>query len=108
MNQELIIELDDRMPERIYESVPPVQSIAYWGQRKLLFSEIQFLTNVSSYNVPLNQCVLVYIGAAGGAHIPFLAKLFPQLRMILYDPGRLSSTKSSNGMLLLVNNMVIL
>ena len=54
----------------------------HWGQRKLLIGEIYFLTK---YNDP--KKIILYIGAADGYHIDFLAKLFPHNRFILYDPG---------------------
>lgn len=56
-----------------------------WGQRKLLLSEIQFLTHFWDVKqVP--QPVIVYAGAAPGTHIPFLSCLFPEITFHLYDP----------------------
>jgi len=52
------------------------------GQRKLLMSEIYFLTKYGE----LSDCV-VYAGAAGGQHIPFLSTLFPKLKFYLWDPA---------------------
>lgn len=57
----------------------------HWGQLKLFYTELEFLTLVNQ-QMPLNQCVLVYVGAAPGHHTVFLRKLFPELEMILYDP----------------------
>ncbi|AYV79690.1 MAG: polyA polymerase regulatory subunit [Faunusvirus sp.] len=54
----------------------------HWGQRKLLINEIYFLTK---YNDPTK--IILYIGAADGYHIDFLAKMFPKNKFILYDPG---------------------
>jgi hypothetical protein len=58
------------------------KDIIHWGQRKLFFSELWFLTKYGhlSKNV-------VYAGAAPGTHIPFLAKLFPEHQFILIDPS---------------------
>jgi hypothetical protein len=54
-----------------------------WGQRKLLMMEIEFLCNFASPGD-----IILYVGAAPGIHIPYLATtLFPFLNFILYDPG---------------------
>ncbi|CAF3822469.1 unnamed protein product [Rotaria sordida] len=53
----------------------------YWGQRKLLLSEIEFLT---SYATDDNSLV-VYAGAAPGAHLDYLSSLFPELEFVLID-----------------------
>ena len=58
----------------------------HWGQRKLFFSEWEFLTKVSS-SLKLNTCTVVYIGAAEGSHIAILRKYFPEVKWILYDPN---------------------
>ena len=52
------------------------------GQRKLLISEISFLTR----NAHLSDTI-VYAGAAPGTHLMTLIKLFPMIKKwILYDP----------------------
>ncbi|CAF1036709.1 unnamed protein product [Rotaria sordida] len=53
----------------------------YWGQRKLLLSEIEFLT---SYATDDNSLV-IYAGAAPGAHLDYLSSLFPELEFVLID-----------------------
>jgi cap2 methyltransferase len=55
------------------------------GQRKLLMSEIEFLTNHGE-----KSNLVVYAGAADGKHIPYLASLFPNHIFHLYDIGRYS------------------
>ena len=65
------------------------------GQKKLLFSEIEFITNVSRYT-KLSKCLVVYIGAALGDHITILDKLFPELNFILYDFQTISVTPKKN------------
>ena len=55
----------------------------HWGQRKLLFSELEFLTKVS-FHLNLDECVVVYVGAARGTHISILASLFPNVRFIFF------------------------
>ena len=58
----------------------------HWGQRKLLMSEIEFLSSMyvqCASSLPL----IVYAGAAPGYHIPFLVELFPCARFVLVDPS---------------------
>lgn len=59
-----------------------VNLTTHMGQRKLLMSEIEFLTlyGMLSMNV-------VYAGSAPGIHIPFLMRLFPRHKFYLYDPN---------------------
>lgn len=60
-----------------------VKTVEHWGQRKLLLSEIEFLTT----HAKPGQLV-IYAGAAPGNHVPFLAEqLFPHLRFLLVDPA---------------------
>lgn len=61
------------------------------GQRKLLMSEIEFLTMCLTEKRVQNiqkDTVMIYAGAADGRHITYLAKLFPSVYFILVDPGR--------------------
>jgi len=53
------------------------------GQRKLLMSEVDFLSNYAR-----TGDTIVYAGAAPGTHMPLLASLFPNLRFKLYDPRK--------------------
>ena len=64
----------------------------HWGQKKLLLSEIQFLTNVCKKlnTKSLKDYAVVYAGAADGFHFPILYNLFPELIWILYDPAKFS------------------
>ena len=57
------------------------KSVLHWGQRKLLMSEMEFLTEFSEPGD-----VVVYAGAAPGTHIGFLSDLFPELLFVLIDP----------------------
>lgn len=50
------------------------------GQRKLLLSEVQFLTNN-------RQKYCIYVGAAPSHKTHFLAELFPDIKFILIDPN---------------------
>ena len=55
------------------------------GQRKLLLSEVDFLTDYAR-----EGDTVVYAGSAPGVHMPFLASLFraKRLKFELYDPRR--------------------
>ena len=68
------------------------QSRCHWGQKKLLLSEIQFLTKVCQKlnTKSLKDYAVVYAGAAPGFHFPILYNLFPELIWLLYDPARFS------------------
>jgi hypothetical protein len=52
------------------------------GQYKLLFSEIEFLTNYGNKSTHV-----IYIGAAPGYHIPCLLSMFKNHIFYLYDPA---------------------
>jgi len=72
------------------------QSRCHWGQKKLLLSEIQFLTKVCQKlnTKSLKDYAVVYVGAAPGLHFPILYNLFPELIWLLYDPARFSKEAS--------------
>ena len=59
-----------------------VKTVIHWGQRKLLMSEIEFLTLYSS-----SSQMVVYAGAAPGTHIAFLSDMFPHLHFYCVDPA---------------------
>ena len=70
-------------PEKPYQSRnKEFKSVIHWGQRKLLMSEIEFLTMYGT-----GDQTVVYAGAAPGTHITYLAELFPTLRFVLVDPA---------------------
>lgn len=58
----------------------------HWGQLKLLYTEIEFLT-LAAESHDLSQCTLVYAGAAPGHSIALLRRLFPTVKFILVDPA---------------------
>jgi cap2 methyltransferase len=83
----------ERDPARkYYPRRDEAKTLIHWGQRKLLMSEIEFLTlahlTLAHQQVDLSRCVVVYAGAAPGTHTPYLADMFPMLRFILVDPSR--------------------
>ncbi|KAG2374826.1 hypothetical protein C9374_010403 [Naegleria lovaniensis] len=75
------------------------RSTIHWGQRKLLMSEIEFLTlfaPCADYYGANKQIIVVYAGAAPGRHIAYLAELFPYLKFILVDPNNFDPDLSSS------------
>jgi hypothetical protein len=75
----------------------------HYGQRKLLFSEIELFNKVqikSGINLTTNYkdppFYVVYAGSAAGHHIVFLLDLFPALRFILYDPAQFDHSVFNN------------
>ncbi|GAB5358011.1 hypothetical protein AAMO2058_000422300 [Amorphochlora amoebiformis] len=67
-------------------------TVNHWGQRKLLMSEIEFLTRCVSQG---KSYTVVYAGAAPGSHINFLAELYPQCSFVLIDPAPFLAYKSN-------------
>lgn len=80
------IKLDGNFPEEPYESRhDSIKSAIHWGQRKLILSEIQFFTQCA---LPQTSYHVVYVGAAPGTHISFLARLLEYKHSWeLFDPG---------------------
>jgi hypothetical protein len=60
------------------------------GQRKLLLTEVNFLTNYSDLSKNI-----IYIGAAPGHHIEFLSTLFLIIRFICMIPEILQLKKQT-------------
>jgi hypothetical protein len=74
--------LDWNWPLEPYKILHPDRYlIPHLGQRKLLISEIDFLTQFNGL-----ADTVVYAGAGPGSHIVVLAKLFPQKMFYLWDP----------------------
>lgn len=70
----------------------------HWGQRKLLFSEIEFLNLYSNKRPYVNNVAtttVIYAGAAPGTHINFLSSLFPEINWILVDPASFKAHETS-------------
>ncbi len=74
--------------------LPHLKNNIHDGQRKLLLSEIHFLSSYSSLEIN----TVLYIGAAPGTHIVYLCALFPHLKFDLYDSepfdGKLTNHKA--------------
>lgn len=73
------------------------RSTLHWGQRKLLFSEIEFLTQFGS-----PKHLVLYAGAAPGTHITYLSSLFPDYHFVLVDPAPFECKESSK--IKIINN----
>lgn len=80
---------DPKLPYR--SSKGQLRISLHHGQRKLLLSEIEFLTLFGRLSKNI-----VYAGAAPGFHIPLLAKLFSKHTFYLYDPARFGITATAN------------
>ena len=59
-----------------------VKTVLHWGQRKLLLSEIEFLTKYGQLSN-----IVVYAGAAPGTHLNILAELFKDKKFVCVDPA---------------------
>lgn len=79
--------LDKEFPGEPYRSRNnEVKSAVHWGQRKLILSEIQFFSLCAK---PGTSYHVIYVGAAPGTHISFLAKLLEYKHSWeLIDPGK--------------------
>ncbi|CAF1136750.1 unnamed protein product [Rotaria sordida] len=71
----------------------PVQhhsTTEHWGTRKLLLTDIEFLTNYAR----TGKYLVIYIGAAPGIHINYLSDLFPDLDFVLIDTKKVETKKT--------------
>jgi hypothetical protein len=80
--------LSDSSPRLKYVNRPLNEKRnVHWGQRKLLLSEIQFLTDYGEDEIDSsNPPIVLYIGSAPGTHLISLVNLFPDYEYHLYDP----------------------
>ena len=90
-----MLEINKTSKKKKFKYVRKYNDNCHIGQKKLLFSEIYFLTIVSKY-VNINDCILVYVGASPGSHINILNKLFPNLYFVLYDINIISMDFTNN------------
>lgn len=82
-----------------------VKSVIHHGQRKLLLSEIEFLTNYTRYTKDDRVTgFVVYVGAGPGVHIPLLTQLFPNLEFHLYDTTEFHKSLNKNPRVILHKN----
>lgn len=81
--KKFITELPNNFPRRKYERSYDVPNL-HLGQRKLLLSEIEFLSLVVT---PDTSTLVVYAGAGPGDHNIILSKMFPECYFMLVDPA---------------------
>jgi hypothetical protein len=85
------LKLSSKRCESDNSSLARFSTTEHWGQRKLLLTEIEFLTNYAGND----KYLVVYAGAAPGSHINYLSQLFPQLKFILIDTNDFSVTDTN-------------
>lgn len=66
------------------------------GQRKLFFALFEFLILCAQRLSSLDDCMVVYIGAAPGYNIRIIADLFPSLHFLLIDPNKFDISPHPN------------
>ena len=75
--------LDKNFPTKQYEKDVIIAN-CHDGQRKLLYSEIEFYTLLSQ-KYSLDEILVVYVGSGHGVHMSIIFDMFPQLEFILID-----------------------
>jgi len=88
-----IINLQTSPQAEYVERKDEIKTTIHVGQRKLLITEIEFLTRFST---PGESIYVVYAGAAGGKHHETLDQMFPNLHFMLYDPNPFSIQPGQN------------
>lgn len=95
--------LDDNFPQEKYKRRScENKTTVKFGQLKLLISEIEFICICIDELKTKIDIVCVYAGAAPGIHIPQLARMFPFINFILYDPVQFAFSSHDN---IKTNNM---
>lgn len=93
--------LTDSIPRMKYKRrSKDIKNVLHWGQRKLLMTEIEFLTKYYKLFKPTKKVYMIYAGAAAGTHLLILKELFPDIYLELYDANpfdrRLKSLSNVN------------
>jgi hypothetical protein len=83
---DLEIDLKDKKHKETYDPKFKSTTNTHLGQRKLLLSEIQLLTD--HYTTSSAHPTVLYIGSAPGSHLKILSDLFPHVKFILYDGAK--------------------
>lgn len=86
--------LPNNYPHLTYSNTDYSSLSCHWGQRKLMYSEIEYLTILANY-ISKDKSLIVYIGAATGEHMDYYKILFPDIEMILYDPNPFKLDKTN-------------
>jgi len=92
--------------EKYSKRTTRVTNVIHWGQRKLLLTEIEFLTIYFKKKINDKPTYVVYAGAAPGTHILYLSKLFPTVHFELYDPRNFSKKLTYNSKVQNINTYV--
>lgn len=87
-----------------YEKRNTIIPYCHNGQRKLLFSEIEFITLLSK-QYDLNNIIILYIGAAAGYHLTQLFELFPESEFILCDPNQFKFKNNNTNKIHIINEL---
>ena len=94
---------DGLKTEKYSRRTTDIKTVIHWGQRKLLLTEIEFITmflTEQMHKIPKEKVItVVYAGAAPGNHILYLSKLFPFVKYVLYDPRPFSKNLKRNNMI---------
>ncbi|CAF4364342.1 unnamed protein product, partial [Adineta steineri] len=90
--EDRVLKLSSKHYDNKNLNVKQVNTTEYWGQRKLLLTEIEFLTN---YTAAGTKYLVAYAGAAPGSHINYLSSLFPYLDFELIDSQDFSVTETN-------------
>ena len=82
--------ITDESPRQKYQRRSKQDKTTFhFGQRKLMLSEIEFLTNVSKELSEIDKKIcLLYAGAAPDIHIAMLINMFPFIEYILVGPAK--------------------
>lgn len=89
----------DMFRETYRRKTSEIKKSIHWGQRKLLLTEIEFLT-IFLNNVESDKDIyVIYAGAAPGTHILYLSELFPTIHFELYDPRDFSPKLNKSEMI---------
>jgi SAM-dependent methyltransferase len=75
------------------------KGVIHWGQRKLLLTEIEFLTIFLKKYTDTKPVYMIYAGAAPGTHVLYLSSLFPTVHFELYDPRDFNIGLKGNDMI---------
>ncbi|CAK91721.1 unnamed protein product (macronuclear) [Paramecium tetraurelia] len=79
---QLLLQENDKRKKYYSRAQREKEDVIHWGQRKLLISEIWFLTKYGCLSRNI-----IYAGAAPGFHIQFLSDLFQNHKFYLFDPN---------------------
>lgn len=92
----------DMPREQYHRRTSEIKNVIHWGQRKLLLTEIEFLTMYITNHVRADletSIYVIYAGSAPGTHILYLSQLFPHVHFELYDPREFHENLKNNKMI---------